>query len=1841
MLTLTGYQIIEQIYESANSVVYRGIRQQDSQTVMLKFLKEEYPSPQALIRYKQEYEIARNLNISQAVKAYSLESYQKTLAIVLEDFGGLSLKQVMGGTQLTLPEFFNIAIQTAESLGHIHAANIIHKDINPANIVFNPQTNQVKIIDFGISTQLTRENPTLKNPNILEGTLAYLSPEQTGRMNRALDYRTDFYSLGITFYELLTGKLPFESNDPLELVHCHIAKQPIPPDKINTEIPKAVSHLVMKLIAKTAEERYQSAWGIKADLEECWQQLVATGTIPEFPLGTQDISGKFQIPQKLYGREVEIATLLAAFNRVSAQGESQIEMILVAGYSGIGKSALVQEIYKPITEKRGYFISGKFDQFQRNLPYSAVVSAFQELVRQLLAESQAQLNQWREKLLNAVGVNGQLIIDVIPEIELIVGKQPAVLELGPTESQNRFNLVFGNFIRAFCSREHPLAIFLDDLQWADSATLKLIELMMADPEMQYLFLIGAYRDNEVNSSHPLAIALDGLQKSGATVNFITLAPLALEPINELITETLQVEPESVVPLAELVWQKTAGNPFFVNEFLKTLHSENLIAFNFEQHNWQWQIAQIQSTNITDNVVELMIGKLKKLPESTQQVLQLAACVGADFDLNTLAIVSERSPSEIATDLAVAVQSGLILTTSELDSQLLIQNYKFLHDRVQQAAYALIDEWQKQVLHLQMGRLLWHNTPTETLSENVFKIVDHVNLGIELIGSPEERLEISQLNLIAGKKAKTAAAYTAALDYLTTGMKFLPNYSWERQYDLTLALYQEAVEVTYLLGNFQQMDAGVTVVLSKATNLLDKLKVYQTKIQACMAQGQLLEGVRIGLQVLKLLGVDLPESPTFEEVRSQLAQTQAAWIDNNIADLINLPPMTDTYKLAAMYMLSSLFSPAYIAAPALLPLIPCEQVNLSIQYGNATFSAFGYANYGVILNGVSQDIEKAYQFGNLALNLVEKLNAKELKAKVINQVAVFILHGKDLVRKTVPMFREAYQIGVENGDLEFAGYAAMNQGHYAYFSGLELNGLQGEMTTYSHALAHLKQDVALNYNQIFRQVVFNLTEKVENRCRLMGDVYNEEKLTPVHLAANDRVALHYLYLHKTILSYLFGEYQLALDNSRQCEQYLDGGTGFITIPEFYFYDSLVRLAALSKLTAEEDLLKVASNQEKIQNLANHAPMNYWHKFYLVAAERYRVQKSYLEAMDYYEQAIAGARENQYLNEEALALELAAKFYLEWGKEMIAKTYMTEAHYAYSRWGATAKVKDLEAKYSQLIVKTTAARGITDTRRTTTNVVTTTGVGEALDLATVMKASQAISGEIVLDKLLSSLMKILIENAGAQVGYLILEKEQKLLIEAAGNVEKSITVLQSIPMEEQLPASIINYVARTLKSIVLNDGSSDEKFIHDPYIKANQTKSILCTPLMDQGHLGGIVYLENNLTTGAFTPDRLEVLKLLSGQAAIAISNAKLYTEVRAAEKLLAEYNRTLEIQVAERTQELSQTLEHLQTTQEELIQSEKMAALGQLIAGIAHEINTPLGAIRSSAGNIAKFLNQTLAQLPELFQSLNAPESEIFFNLLNQSLQKESTLSAKEERQLKRALIRELETADIANADTIADTLVDMKVYEQIDNFLPLLKRSDRLQILDIAYKLSGLQRGTQTIETATDRASKVVFALKTYARYDQLGKMILASLTDGLETVLTLYQNQLKQGVEVIRNYDELPPILCYPDELNQVWTNLIHNALQAMSNRGTLTIEVMRLGEQAQINITDTGIGISPEIQSKIFDPFFTTKPPGEGSGLGLDIVKKIIAKHSGQIAVESEPGRTTFMVLLPMKLEENANHA
>jgi diguanylate cyclase (GGDEF)-like protein len=1519
MDALSAYKDLIQIHDGNNSRVYRARRVEDRRSLILKILKADYPTPNQLRRYRQEYHLTHQLQLPSIIKAYGLEEWQRTLVMTLEDFGGISLDQWLQQRQQGLPvgEFLPLALKIVDGLEQLHSQNIIHKDINPANIVFNLETGALKLIDLGISTQLGRENPILESPNALEGTPPYLSPEQTGRMNRTLDYRTDFYSLGVTFYELLTGAMPFSSNDPMELVHCHIARQPVPPHLLGKqEIPRVLSDLIVKLMAKNAEDRYQSSRGLQADLEACLVNWEKTGAIAPFTLGSNDISDLFQIPQKLYGREAEIEKLLAAFERVAGRRDletfstssSQVETILITGYAGIGKSALVQEICKPITAKRGYFIAGKFDQFQRNIPYSALVNAFANLVKQLLGETEPVLKQWRDRLLTALGANGQVVIDVIPEVELIIGTQPTVPSLGAGESQNRFNLVFQRFIQAFCSPEHPLAIFLDDLQWADLATLNLIAKLLGDSKIDSLLLMVAYRDREVSESHPITLTLAQLRQKGVNLKTINLAPLRLSHIEQLIAETLHSNPQAVSGLAELVMRKTEGNPFFVNEFLKTLHREKLLAFDRSTGQWQWDLAQIEAMGFTNNVVEMMVGQLQKLPPSVQKVLSLTACLGSEFDLETIALVEERMNTEVFVDIKTAMERGFLLPRSPLDGNLLIQDYQFGHDRIQQAAYYLIPKAERERIHYKIGKLLRQNWSQKVREERIFVIVNHLNHGIALITDQVDLDRLAKLNLMACRKARMAIAYQAAGEYAAIALNLLGSEAWQRQYETTLALHELAAEVALLCGEFDQMQRLTDAAIARARTPLDRVGVYSVKIQALSIQDRLSEAISVGQSILTELGVQLSNPPSSEDIQQGIQEINSSIGDRAIEELFHLPAMLDVEKLAIMQIAAAIGPACFMLGSSQFPSLIALLVNLSLQYGNSPASAYGYACYGLFLNSFLQDVTAASQFGRLAYRLATNSDAKSMRSETFAIVGLFLHHRQAHLRETLPIFQAGYQAGLEAGNLGFVGHNGNGFCTNSFCCGQPLAELETQIRSFRCQFLDHNQLTAASYCAIYWETTLFLLGNPDALEFSLCQDFDEEKQVSQTFAAKNSAGMFQFYVFKAFLRFLIGDMALATADIARARPHIASGVETIAEAVFYFYDSLIALATLPELDTELETQRqrVQANQSRLHHWAEHAPMNYLHKWQLVEAETCRVLGRKLEAIELYDRAIAGAREQQYIQEEAIANELAAKFYLDWGKQNIARTYMVEARYCYHRWGAIAKVTQLDAKYPQLL-QISGHEGLANSR-VTSKTTTGSSSGAELDLSTVMKASQAIATEIVLENLLQTLMRIWLENAGAQTGCLLLHTASAsgelgtFAIALHSSTDKDVATI-SQPIGSILPESVLHYVARTRESILLDSAVESNNFNNDPYIQSVRPRSVLCYPLIDRGKLVGIVYLENNLTTGAFTANRLELLQLLAGQAAIAIENALLYAE-------RAEYAKTLAQKVSDRTVELQRANQEL-------------------------------------------------------------------------------------------------------------------------------------------------------------------------------------------------------------------------------------------------------------------------------------------------------------------------------------------
>ncbi|AKG22083.1 protein kinase domain-containing protein [Calothrix sp. 336/3] len=1943
-VSISGYKVGEQLYDGSRTQVYRCIREADSLPVVIKLLKNSYPSFNELLQFRHQYTIGKSLLHPRIVQTYSLESCQNSYGLVMEDFGGISLKDYFTKNHHapSLEEFFQIAISLCETLDVLYRHRIIHKDIKPSNILINPKTKEIKLIDFSIASLLPRETQEIKSLNVLEGTLAYIAPEQTGRMNRGIDYRSDLYSLGVTFYELLTGELPFICDDAMELVHCHIAKKP--PSIPSQKIPQVLDGMIQKLMAKNAEDRYQSALGLKYDLEKCLVQLQENGRIESFPIAQRDLCDRFLIPDKLYGRETEVETLLEAFVRVASVKEKGVsngvtEMVLIAGFSGIGKTAVVNEVHKPIVRKRGYFIKGKFDQFNRNVPLSAFVQAFRNLLGQLLSESDAQLGVWRSQILEAIGTEGQVLIEVIPELQRLIGVQPGVEALSGMAVQQRFNRLFQQFLGVFTRPEHPLVLFLDDLQWADNASLKLLQLLMEDGGN--LLILGAYRDNEVSPIHPFVQTVEEVVKAGHTVNTITLKPLELSQINRLVADTLGCDGVVAAPLTELIAQKTQGNPFFTTQFLLGLHQDGYITFNREAGIWECDIVQVRSLALTDDVVAFMVQQLQKLPASTQIALQRAACIGSQFDLKTLAIICEQTEHQAAEALWSAIQGGLILPINEnykfFHSEQQVKNqenltvpYKFLHDRVQQASYALIAEEQKQIVHRTIGQLLWQNTPESERESQIFHIVNQLNQGDNENLSVAEGVFLAELNLMAARKARQSTAYGTALNNGRVGIGYLPDDAWQTQYSLTLALHTIVVETAYLSGDFTGMEAWAAITLPHCQTILDSIPIQESKILACLAQQQPTEAIAIGLESLKLLGVDIPAAPTQEDFQEILQATVMQLGEVGMENLLDIPPMDNPQIEAAMGILIKIGAACMSVNPLLSLMGTLTQVQLSLKHGHNSLSAIGYSYYVILLYSIFNDFDAAFRLSNIALELSQRFFSKTAAAQVLIGSGIFARHWKVHLREALPLLRQGTEYGVESGEYDFTSWGYFTEGWILYFMGTELSEVENFLQQKSAAIAAMKQSMQLSYNQALHQATLNLMgEEVEDVCTLTGSAFNEAEGFARHQRTGEMSALFCGYLHKLILSYRFGRYKQAIAMSEAAFQYVAAAGVQTGLAPLYWFTTLAQLAVYDNTNPEEQaaiLERVDSHYTTIQHWASHAPMNYAHYADLVAAEKYRCLGETTKAITHYGRAIQGAKENGYLQDEALANELTAKFYLGWSQEKAALGYMQEAYYCYARWGAKAKTDDLEERYPQLIQPILHHQQITlnpwetiatiafprTSSSTRTSTTGSTSISHTLDFSSILKAAQAISSSIQLEELITNLTQIILENSGAKKSVLILPHNHTWQVRAITFLNSQARIQttidsQSVDTCPDIPRKIINYVRNTQEIIIIDDCQTDIPGLIGEYILEHQPKSVLCTPIMNQGHLVGILYLENQIASGVFTKERMQVINLLSSQAGISLDNCQLYTQqqekIREIAEKESEYRsifecvndglsicdletgkivannpmiyqmhgytqeewqyltpgdflhsdsvhvfsnfletiklgkhfyaqgiakrkdgsffdfevkavpfiykgklhgltilrdisqqqreqrerQKAELSVQQKSQELEQALQELQQAQLQIVQNEKMSALGNLVAGVAHEMNNPLG-----------FISATLKQAKP----------------------------------------------------TLADITEHLKLYQgSVEN--PDTEILEHAAEIDLEYTLEDFPKMLDAMVIACDRLKNISTSLRTFSRADKDYKVPF-NLHEGIDSTILILKHRLKANeqrpaIEVVSEYGSLPKIDCFPGQLNQVFMNILANAIDALDESNTgrsfeeikvnpnkIIIKTSIVDNQVQISIADNGKGMSESIKEKIFDHLFTTKAVGKGTGLGLAIAKQIIEEtHGGKLQCDSVLGEgTVFIISIPI---------
>jgi PAS domain S-box-containing protein len=1471
-----GY-LLELIREEADFTLYRGRKHGSASPVLVVALTEQ-PSPQSLRRLEHEYSLAAELDPTWAAKPLALTRHEGRTILVLTDPGGEPLDLLLEdrilegepGKPLDLTRFLRISIGLAAAVGQVHRRGLIHKDIKPANVLVDDGSN-VWLTGFGIASQLPHEFQAPAPPEIIAGTLAYMAPEQTGRMNRSMDARSDLYSLGVTLYQMLTGMLPFSAADPLEWVHCHIARQPTRPgDRV--AVPEPLSAIVTKLLAKNAEERYQTASGLEADLRRCLAEWQSDGYIDPFPLGAHDASDRLLIPEKLYGREREIDVLLATFDRVVAQGTP--ELVLVSGYSGVGKSSVVNELHKVLVLPRGLFASGKFDQYRRDIPYATVAQAFQTLIRQILVKSEAEVSDWRRALQEALGPNGQLIINLIPEAEFLIGKQPPVPDLPPQDGRNRFQLVFRRFLSAFARPGHPLALFLDDLQWLDAATLELLENLITDPDVHHLMLVGAYRDNEVSASHPLMRTLEAIRKTGARVQEIVLEPLGLEDVGRLVSDALHCERDAAHALAQLVYEKTGGNPFFAIQFLRALAEEGLLRLEPDASAWIWDLARIRAHGYTDNVVDLMVGKLKRLSGATQEALRQLACVGNVVEIATLTMVFEESAEEIHTALQEAARAGLILR--------LEGSYAFLHDRIQEAAYALIPEDERAGAHLRIGRVLLASLTADGLAEHLFYVANQLNRAALLIDRDEKTL-VATINLRAGRKAKASAAYASARAYCSAGMALLDERDWDSRHELTFSLWRECAQCELLTGNFVKAEQLIGELLQRGASNIEFAEASRLKVDLDVLRGEYPQAVDSALTCLRRFGIDLPAHPTWEQVQAEHETVWQTLSGRPIESLIDLPLMNDQELQAAMQVLSALFVPAYHANFQSFCVLACRMVKVNIQHGVSSGpSAHAYATIAFILGPVFHRYDLGYRFAKLACDLVEKHGFIAYKARVYHAMGLAAFWTQPIA-VAIESMRTTSRTAIETGDLSFAvaGMDTFVKGLLFRNDPLDAVWRESEMVLDFARQARFGDGADFVLSQRF---IANMQGRTDT-FSTFSEAHFDQAAFEAQLTADASAATICTYsILKLKARFLSGDYAEALAAANKVKPLLSTAIADFWGQLDYCYYAALTVAALYEKASDDEQTRwrelLAEHREQLREWAGNNPPTFADKHALVSAEIARLEGRALDAMQLYEQAIQSARENGFVQNEALAHEVAARFYAARGFEVIAHEYLGKARNCYDRWGAVGKVKQLDERYPHL-----------QGERLPASTSSTIGTPvRQLDVETVVKASQALSSEIVLPKLIERLMRIAVEHAGAERGLLILLREDKPQIEAAattgqGGVE--VTVRQAAITPGDLPQSMLHYVFRTRERVVLDDASVRNLYSQDEYVRAKRPRSVLCLPIVNQMKLIGTLYVENNLTPRAFTSDRIAVLELLASQAAISLENANLYAGLQRSEAYLAQ------------------------------------------------------------------------------------------------------------------------------------------------------------------------------------------------------------------------------------------------------------------------------------------------------------------------------------------------------------------
>jgi PAS domain S-box-containing protein len=1816
-------------YARGEFTLRQGQREDDGRAVLLLGTDGERAAPTSLRKLEHEFSLAGLLDPRWALQPLSLPQRDGRATLVLDDPGGGPLDPHAGRPMEAAP-FLRLALAIAEAMGQMHAAGIVHKDIKPANIWID-RHGGVRFTGFGIATRMPRERQLPGAPETIAGTLAYMAPEQTGRMNRSIDARSDLYALGVTFYQLLTGTLPFQATDPLEWIHCHIAREPVPP-AARAAVPPGLSDVVMKLLAKTAEARYQTAAGLASDLRQCEKQLQVLGRIEHFPLGSGDVPDRLLIPETLYGRQREVAALVASFDSVAAGGQAALS--LLSGYSGVGKSSVVNELHRTLVSHKALFAAGKFDQFQRDIPYATLAQALRGLVQQLLAKSEADIAPWRESLQTALGTSGQLMVDLVPELEAIVGPQPPLPEISSLEAPNLFRVVLLRFLHVFARREHPLVLFFDDLQWLDAATLDLMRFLMCDSGLAHLLLVGAYRDNEVDADHPLARTLEAIRHSGVRVDELVLQPLAPADLETLVADALHCGREAARPLAALVHGKTDGNPFFAIQFLKTLEEDGLLALDAAAGAWRWDLARIRERDLTDNVVHLLVGKVSRLPAPTLALLKRFAALGNATDLRTLSIVCGLPEDEVQATLAEAEIAGFVIDLGDM--------LRFQHDRVQEAVYSLIPPEQRAGEHLRIGRLLRSQTSPADVDAKVFEIVNQLDRGAGLMVDPDERREVAALNLLAGTRARKSTAYAAALSYLRTGCDLLADDRWQRAHALAFALELQRAECEFLTGLLPAADERLTALAARAGDVAEAAAVAGLRLALCQALDRNDRAVDVCLEFLRGIGIAWPPHPAREALQPEL---EALWKNlegQDIEQLAHLPAMTDPQHRATVDVLTGALAPFLLTDTNLFKLAVCRITNLSLRHGNTDGSCIGYAYINLILREERGDYETGRRFGLLSVKLVDGALGR-FKGRIYTSFAESCSPWTDHFRVSVPYGERASVYARESGDIVFDLYAQLLLVPHRLTLHDPLDGLQafaegvlrfGQKVYFNQVVASVRSQ--LGFIRALRGLTASLT------CFDSEGLDEARVERELEVDARLRSPAAWYWIRKLQANVLVHDPAAALAAAANAERFMFTTLTPFEEVEFHTYAGLARAAACDGLPAAEQAphrQALRTHARWLDGLAAHNPKSLTSRARLVAAEIARIDGRELDAQRLYEQAITSARDNDFVPVEALALEFAARFHAERGLDTLAQALLRSARDAYRRWGALGKVRELQTRHRAL--RASAERDVAD--------ATISAPVAQLDVAAAARAAQAVSGEIILERLVRTLLVIATESAGAERALLLLMREGKALVVAeantgAGGVE--VAPCEREATADDLPESVLRYVMRTRSRVILDDATAAEMSAADAYVVARRPRSLLCLPLLKQGQLVGLLYMENRLLPHAFTAERVTLLDVLAAQAAISLENARLYDELRARE---ARFRQLVDSSIMGTVfwtttgivDANDAFLAMIGYTREDLgagrVQWQHITPpeVAEIEAGLLKQ----LLATRHAPTYEREFIRKDGSRVPALCGGVlleGASDQGVSFVL---------DLTERKQAEAERAAREVAESANRAKSEFLANMSHEIRTPMNAILGMSHLALASGLDARQRNY----VQKVYQSAESLLGIINDILDFSKIEAGHLDIEQVPfeLASVLEVLVDAVGLKAEE--KGLElVLALAPDLPARLVGdPMRLRQILLNLGNNAVK-FTERGevVVAIEVLQHDDASArltFSVSDSGIGISAEEQRKLFRPFTqadaSTSRRFGGTGLGLAISQHLVRMMGGTLGVTSEPGRgSTFSFEIPFGLEPAA---